>query len=90
MTTTSDSAIRDIDFARDDVTRSSGAGIAFLIAYATTLLVSGILAFILPLHIAALVILFQGGAALPMAFTLERRLGFRRMHKENRSGICRW
>jgi hypothetical protein len=83
MTSTSVSPLRDVDLARRDATRSSGGGIAFLIAYGATLLVSGILAFLLPLQVAALVILFQGGVALPIAFTLERRLGFPPMDQAN-------
>ena len=77
------STLRDLDAARSDATRSSGGGIAFLIAYGTTLLVAGLLAFVLPVAIAALVILFQGGVALPLAFALERRLGFPPMADDN-------
>lgn len=66
--------VGDLDAARADVTRSSGGGIAFLVAYGTTLLIAGVLAFFLPVPIAALVILFQGGVALPLAFIIERRL----------------
>jgi hypothetical protein len=77
------STLQDIDVARSDATRSSGSGIAFLLAYGTTLLVAGLLAFVLPVAIAALVILFQGGVALPLALVLERRLGFPPMAADN-------
>jgi hypothetical protein len=75
--------MNDIDIARGNATRSSGAGVGFLVAYGATLLVSGIVAFFLPLQIAALVILFQGSVALPLAFTIERRLGFPPMDDKN-------
>jgi hypothetical protein len=77
------SPLQDLDFARADATSSSGGGLAFLLAYGATLLVAGLLAFILPVGTAALVILFQGGVALPLAFALERRLGFPPMAAEN-------
>lgn len=75
--------MHDIDVARTDATRSSGGGIAFLIAYGTTLLIAGALAFFLPQDIAALVVLFQGGVALPLAFALERVMGFPPMVEDN-------
>ncbi len=73
----------DLEQALDDVTRSSGGGIAFLIAYGLTLLIAGILAFSLSTEAAALVIIFQGGVALPLAFMLERVLGFKAMAPDN-------
>jgi hypothetical protein len=75
--------LSDVDAAREDATRSSGGGVAYLLAYATTLLVAGLLTFVLPLQTAALVVLLQGGVALPMAFALERLLGFPKMAPEN-------
>jgi hypothetical protein len=83
--------MQQVDVARGDATRSSGAGVGFLVAYGATLLVSGILAFFLPLQIAALVILFQGGVALPIAFAIER-LNFPSMDKDNpcESSRCCW
>jgi hypothetical protein len=75
--------MNDLDLARRDATRSSGGGIGFLLAYGTTLILAGVLAFFLPRDIAALVVLFQGGVALPVAFALERRLGFPPMAADN-------
>jgi hypothetical protein len=75
--------MRDIDAVRDDATRSSGGGIGFLLAYALTLAVAGLAALLLPAQTAALVVLFQGGAALPLAFILERVLGFPKMAADN-------
>ncbi len=73
----------DLETARTDATRSSGGGVGFLMAYGTTLLIAGLLAFWLPVRLAALVIMFQGGVALPAAFALERLLGFPRMAPDN-------
>jgi hypothetical protein len=75
--------LSDVDVARADATRSSGGGVAFLLAYATTLLMAGLLTFVLPLQTAALVVLYQGGVALPMAFAIERLLGFPKMAADN-------
>ena len=36
-------SLSDVDAARADATRSSGGGVAFLLAYAATLLVAGLL-----------------------------------------------
>ncbi len=73
----------DLGTARTDATRSSGGGVAFLMAYGTTLLLAGLLTFWLPVRLAALVIMFQGGVALPAAFVLERLLGFPPMAPDN-------
>jgi hypothetical protein len=75
--------MNDLDAARTDATVSSGGGFAFLVAYGTTLLIAGVLAFFLPVQVAALVIVFQGGVALPAAFALERALGFPKMAPDN-------
>ncbi len=65
----------DLDRARDDVSASSAGGAPFLIAFGLTLSATAIASFFLPLRIAALVALFQGNLALPLAFWLERRMG---------------
>jgi hypothetical protein len=54
--------MNDLDAARTDATLSSGGGFAFLVAYGTTLLIAGILAFFLTVEVAALVIYL--GAAI--------------------------
>ena len=69
----------DIDRALDDVSASSAGGAPFLIAFGFTLAVCGVLGLVLPLRTAAIITLFQGNLALPLAFLLERRLGTRRM-----------
>lgn len=72
-----------LSLAFDEVSASSAGGAPFLIAYGLTFLVSGILSYVLPEETAALIVLFQGGVALPIAFWLERRLGWGRMAADN-------
>ena len=69
--------------AFNEVSASSAGGAPFLIAYGATFIISGILSFVLPAETAALIVLFQGGLALPVAFWLERRLGWGRMAADN-------
>ena len=76
-------SLSDVDAARADATRSSGGGVAFLLAYAATLPMAGLLTFVLPLQTTALVVLYQGGVALPTAFALGRLLGFPTMDADN-------
>ncbi len=66
--------MNDIERALDDVSASSAGGAPFLIAFGFTLAVCGVLGQWLPLKTAAIVVLFQGNLALPLAFLLERRL----------------
>ena len=73
----------DLDLALADVTASSAGGSPFLIAYGATFLITGVLSFFIPLETAALIAMFQGGAALPLAFWLERRLSAKRMESNN-------
>lgn len=61
--------------ALDNVSASSAGGAPFLIAYGLTFIVSGSLTFFLPREISALVAMFQGVVALPLAFWLEKRMG---------------
>jgi hypothetical protein len=66
-----------------EVSASSVGGAPFLIAYGATFIISGILSFVLSEETAALIVLFQGGVALPLAFWLERGLGWGRMAADN-------
>ena len=66
-----------------EVSISSAGGAPFLIAYGATFLITGILSFVLPEDVAALVAMFQGGVALPAALWLERRLGRGQMSADN-------
>lgn len=69
--------------ALDEVSRSSAGGAPFLIAYGTTFILTGVLSFFISLEIAALIAMFQGVVALPVAFWLERQMGTQRMAAEN-------
>ncbi len=73
----------DLEAARIEVTASSAAGAPFLGSFAVTLFVTAVLSFWLPTRTAALVLLFQGNVALPVAFWLERRMAWAPMSKEN-------
>jgi hypothetical protein len=73
----------NLDQAFTEVSASSAGGAPFLIAYGTTFIISGILTYLLPAETAALIILFQGGVALPVAFWLERKIGWGRMAANN-------
>lgn len=73
----------DLNWARDDVSASSAGGAPFLIAYGATLFITAILSFFIPVETAALVAMFQGSVALPLAFWLERRLGSKTMAADN-------
>jgi hypothetical protein len=66
-----------------EVSASSAGGAPFLIAYGATFIISGILSFVLPEETAVLIVMFQGGLALPVAFWLERQLGWGRMTADN-------
>jgi len=73
----------DLRSALDEVSASSAGGAPFLIAYGITFLITAALALFLPRPTAALIAMFQGGVALPLAFWLERRLGSKRMAPDN-------
>ncbi len=69
--------------AFNEVSASSAGGTPFLMAYGLTFLVSGLLSFVLPEKTAALIVLFQGAVALPLAFWLERKMRWGRMAADN-------
>jgi hypothetical protein len=73
----------DLNHALTEVSASSSGGAPFLIAYGATFLITAILSFFVPRPTAAIIAMFQGGVALPVAFWLERRLGSRRMSADN-------
>jgi hypothetical protein len=62
----------DINHARAEVTASSSGGAPFLFAFALTLGLTGLAGFFLDVRTTAIVTLFQGNVALPLAFLLER------------------
>lgn len=73
----------DLTQALDEVSAASSGGAPFLFAFGLTLLATGLAGFWLPVRTAALIALFQGNAALPLAFWLERRLSLTRMAPDN-------
>lgn len=73
----------DFQHARDEVSASSAGGAPFLISYGITFVLTGIIAFFFEREISALIVMFQGAVALPLAFGLERRMGTKRMSSDN-------
>lgn len=76
-------AMTNLDQARDDVSASSAGGAPFLIAFGFTLAVCAAASFYVDRQVAALMVLFQGGVALPAAFGLERWMGSKPMAADN-------
>lgn len=74
---------KDFHSALTEVSASSAGGAPFLIAYGLTFLITGALSFFLSREIVALIAMFQGAAALPLAFWLERQMGTTRMSSDN-------
>lgn len=73
----------DLDRARAEVRAASTGGAPFLIAFGCTLGLTGIAGFWLDVRTTALITLFQGNVALPLAFWLERRMSTVRMAPDN-------
>ncbi|MGE0464343.1 MAG: hypothetical protein AB7Q16_23495 [Vicinamibacterales bacterium] len=73
----------DLARARAEVTASSAGGAPFLFSFGLTLFLTGLLALWLPTQTAALILLFQGNAALPMAFWLQRQMAWGEMSPDN-------
>jgi hypothetical protein len=69
--------------ALDEVSASSAGGAPFLICYGVTFIITGIVSFFLPRETSALVAMFQGGVALPVALQLEKMMGDGRMSDDN-------
>jgi len=73
----------DLKRAFTEVSASSAGGAPFLIAYGSTFLITGILSLFIQRPTVALIAMFQGAVALPIAFWLERRMGTARMAPDN-------
>ena len=73
----------NLDQAFTEVSASSAGGAPFLIAYGATFIITGLLTYLLPAETAVLIVMFQGGLALPIAFWLERKMGWGRMAADN-------
>lgn len=78
-----DQTSNDLTKAFNNVSASSMGGAPFLIAYGATFLITAILSLFLPRPTAALIAMFQGGVALPIAFWLERKMSPSRMTADN-------
>jgi hypothetical protein len=72
-----------LDAARIEVSASSAGGAPFLMCFGATLLACSAASFFIDRQTAALLVLFQGGVALPAAFWLERKMGWSRMAADN-------
>ena len=77
MPPTPSTASRDagLDEVRRSASDSSAVGAPWLIAFGISVSVVAVLSFVLDIRATALVTLFQGGVAMPVAFWLERRMG---------------
>jgi hypothetical protein len=75
--------MNDLNRARTEVSQSSAGGAPFLLCFGGTIFVCALAGFFLPPKTAALMLMFQGGVALPAAFLLERRMGWGPMAKDN-------
>lgn len=73
----------DFERALHEVSASSAGGAPFLICYGATFILVGVLSLYLPRETSALLVMFQGGVALPLALWLEKRMGTARMSTEN-------
>lgn len=73
----------DLDRARAEISAASSGGAPFLFAFALTLGLTGVAGLWLDVRTTALITLFQGNVALPLAFWLERRMSTARMSDAN-------
>lgn len=76
-------AIRTASEERDEVRLNGRGGSAFLLAFGITWTIAGISTLILPIGAATLVFLFQGVIGTPLAFALEKVLGYPPDSKDN-------
>ena len=72
-----------LEQVRRSASDSSAVGAPWLIAFGLSVTVVAVLSFVLDTRTTALVTLFQGGVALPVAFTLERRMGTGTLSKDH-------
>ena len=75
--------MNDLRLARTQISESSAGGAPFLFCFGATIFICALAGFYLPAKTAALMLMFQGGIALPAAFLLERRMGWGPMPREN-------
>lgn len=75
--------LNHLDRARAEITASSAGGSPFLASFGLSIGLTGLAAFWLPTRTAALILMFQGNLALPLAFWLERRVAWGRTAPDN-------
>ena len=68
---------------RDEVRLGGRGGSAFLLAFGTTWTIAGVSTLLLPTDTAALVFLFQDAVGTPLAFALEKLLGYPAVSRDN-------
>ena len=73
----------DINHALDEVSANSAGGAPFLLAYGFTFLITAVSTFVLPRETTALIAMFQGIIALPLAFWMESKMGWEKMSPNN-------
>ncbi len=66
----------EIDAIRQQAILSSLAGFPFLLVFAFAWITAGSMSYLVPQDVAPLIYLFVGIPAVPIAITLERRLGY--------------
>ena len=66
----------EIDAIRQQAILSSLAGFPFLLVFAFAWITAGSMSYLVPQDVAPLIYLFMGIPAVPIAITLERRLGY--------------
>lgn len=76
-------ASRNTSDERDEVRLNGRGGVAFLLAFGTTWTLAGVSTLFLTTDTAALVFLFQGAVGTPLAFALEKLLGYPPVSQDN-------
>lgn len=76
-------ASRNTSDERDEVRLGGRGGSAFLLAFGTTWTLAGVSTLFLTTDTAALVFLFQGAVGTPLAFALEKLLGYPPVSQDN-------
>lgn len=73
----------NVDDARTEVSASSAGGAPFLLAFGITILLTALASLVLPVRTAAVILLFQGNVALPLAWLLQRRMASATLSYDN-------
>jgi len=76
-------AVSEIDAARHDAITSAGAGFPFLCAFGLAWTAAAALSYAVSPETAAWIYLLQGGPAVPLAFTIQKLMGYPRASRAN-------